>query len=162
YDVSGNLTELKDSRRGTLRYSYDQSNRLREVRRDSTRLEWYDYDANDALQATHRGPRRVDAGGKIVHDGSRELVHGEDGSVIEMRAGRYIWSLRHDVNGRLVEVVRPDRTIVRYEYDPFGRRPAKNVGEERTEFLWEGWTLAAELRDGRAENIYAALDLRPL
>ena len=162
YDVSGNLAELKDSRRGTLRYSYDQSNRLREVRRDSTRQEWYDYDGNDALQATHRGPRRVDAGGKAIHDGSRELVYGKDGSVIEIRAGQSIWSLRHDVNGRLVEVVRPDRTVVTYEYDPFGRRTAKNVANERTEFLWEGWTLAAELQDARAEHIYVALDLRPL
>src|SRR5262249_30326816 len=60
------------------------------------------------------------------------------------------------------KLVQTDGTVVTYEYDPFGRRTAKNVGEERTEFLWEGWALAAEVRDGGARNIYVALDLRPL
>jgi RHS repeat-associated protein len=162
YDESDNLVTLEDNRRGTLHYTYDRSNRLREARLDRTVTESYGYDANDALRATHRGPRRVGPGGRVLQDGPRELIYGEDGAVAEIRSGQASWSLKHDVNGRLVQVVRPDGTVVKYEYDPFGRRTAKIVGEERTEFLWEAWTLAAELHGDEAQNIYASADLRPL
>jgi len=114
------------------------------------------------MRSTHRGPRRLAAGGKTVQDGARELSYGEDGSVRAIRTGGSLRSLKHDVNGRLVEVVESDGTVIRYEYDPFGRRTAKVIGEDHIEFLWEVWELAAELRDGKIQSIFVSADLRPL
>lgn len=163
YDANGNLAALEDKQSGTFRYVYDRLDRLREVHKDGSLTEVYDYDANDAVRATHRGLRRLGAGGKTADDGSRELSYGADGSVSEIRTGRSARSFKHDVNGRLVEVAQPDGTVIRYEYDPFGRRTAKVIGEDRTEYLWEVWELAAEVRDGKLQGIYAAAaDLRPL
>jgi RHS repeat-associated protein len=162
YDSSGNIATFQDERKGMVHYTYDPLDRLREARKDGSLVEAYDYDGNNGIRATHRGSRLSAAGGKTVRDGVRELAYGEDGALMAIRMGPSAQSLKHDVNGRLVKVIQPDGTIIRYEYDPFGRRTAKTVGEDRTEFLWEVWELAAELRDGQVQNVFISEDLRPL
>jgi RHS repeat-associated protein len=162
YDPNGNLVGLEDNRRGTSRYTYDRLNRLREVRRGGTPIEAYEYDDNQTVRATHRGTRRCGPGGRVLHDGARELSYGDDGALAVIDSDQAAWRLRHDVNGRLVEVVRPGAPGIGYEYDPFGRRTAKILGADRTEFLWEGWALAAELRDAEVVDVYLCVDLRPL
>lgn len=162
YDASGNVADLEDSRRGPLHFTYDAADRLTEVRTGSSVAEAYEYDANGTICRTHKGRRTIAAGGRTIQDGSREISYAEGGAIGTIQSGTSTQSLRHDVNGRLVEVVQANGAIVRYEYDPFGRRTAKTAGAERIEFLWEGWTLAAEIRDGEAQNIFAHSDLRPL
>jgi RHS repeat-associated protein len=165
YDASGNIATIDEKRQGLVQhkeYSYDRQNRLTEVRRGGTLVEIYDYDANDAVLTTNRGQRSLGPGGRTIQDGTRELSYGLDGSIASIRTGGSTRSLKHDVNGRLVEVVKDDGTVIRYEYDPFGRRVGKIVGKERTEFLWEGWTLAAELREGEVQSTYVCPEMRPL
>jgi RHS repeat-associated protein len=168
YDARGNLAVLEDHREGLLHFVYDPLNRLTAIRRQcsvgalGTGDEAYDYDANHAMRATHRGVRRMTPDGKVLQEGIREIHYGEDGAVALVRWGQSTRALKHDINSRLVEVTQADGTTVRYEYDPFGRRTAKVIGEERTEFLWEGWTLAAELKEAAVVNAYASENLRPL
>jgi RHS repeat-associated protein len=162
YDPSGNLAVLEDNRRAKVHYDYDALNRLKEARRGQAVVETYDYDANQAMRGTHRGSRSIAPGGRVLQDGSREIEYGNDGAVAAMRSGQSTVSLKHDVNGRLIAVSQSNGTVIRYEYDPFGRRTAKIVGEERTEFLWEGWALAAEIRGGEVKTVYVCGDLRPL
>ncbi len=162
YDASGNLARLEDDRKETANYSYDRLNRLIEVRIGRTVAEAYAYDANQAILRTHRGPRGIAPGGKALQDGSRDIFYGEDGAVAEIRSGASVWSLKHDVNGRLVKVELPNGTVIRYEYDPFGRRTATVISEKRTEFLWEVWALAVEVRGGSPQTIYNCAELRPL
>ncbi|HEY0791533.1 MAG TPA: RHS repeat-associated core domain-containing protein [Chthoniobacterales bacterium] len=165
YDLRGNLIVLQDNRQGTIRFSYDELDRLREVQPDQSGAiaeEAYDYDANDAICASHHGPRDVAAGAKVLRDGSREMSYGEDGAVKVIRTGPFHRTLKHDVNGRLVDVVQPDGSVVHYEYDPFGRRTAKLIDGERMEFLWEGHALAAEVQGGAPLNVYVSMDLRPV
>src|SRR5262249_39555817 len=137
-------------------------NRLREVRRNGAALEAFEYNGNNVIQATLRGQRDLASGGRTLQDGERTLVYGPDGAVSEVRAASGTRTLKHNVNGRLVEVTEPDGSVIRYEYDAFGRRTAKIVGGVRTEYLWEVWELAAEVRDDDVQSIYASLDLRPL
>ena len=162
YDLAGNLTRLVDEGGATTQYAYDQTNRLIEVRRNGVRVEAYEYDANDSIRATHRGARQLGPGGRVVQDGSRELSYAADGSVAETRSDGLTRRMKHDVNGRLVEIIEPGDKITRYEYDPFGRRTAKVVAGARTEFLWEGWSLAAEVRGEDVLRVHASLDIRPL
>jgi RHS repeat-associated protein len=165
YDQSGNLASLDDTRNGTFHFAYDQLNRLLRVRKPKIPGavdESYEYDANSAVRATDQGTRYVDHGGKVLRAGADEVTYGPDGAIASIQAGLSVWRFRHDVNGRLVEATKPDGLIIRYEYDPFGRRTARVVGDERTQFLWEGWTLSAEIKDEVVLNIYLWADLRPL
>ena len=162
YDSSGNVAVLEDNRRAKVHYEYDALNRLREVRIGQLVAEAYDYDANQSMRGTHRGARNIAPAGKVLQDGTRHITYGADGAVAAIRSGPSTVSLKHDVNGRLSEVSQSNGTVIKYEYDPFGRRTAKIVGEERTEFIWEGWSLAAEVRNGELSTIYFCGDLRPL
>jgi RHS repeat-associated protein len=165
YDPIGNLAVLTDDRTGLAYFSYDSLNRLTNVRREQSMgmvVETYDYDANNSMMANHRGLRHLGAGGRVLQDGSRGISYGEDGAVTGIRAGRSAWALKHDVNGRLVQVIPVDGKAIHYQYDPFGRRTAKVIGQERTEFLWEGWALAAEVRDNVVVNIFLSVELRPV
>ena len=162
YDRSGNVAELVDEEGHTFRYSYDAINRLLEVRRNGARVEAYEYDANHAIRATHRGMRRLGPGGRVIHDGTRDFTHGADGSVASVRSVDATRRLKHDVNGQIVEVIESNGTVITYEYDPFGRRMAKVVNGVRTEYLWELWTLAAEVRDGKVLGIHEIRDNNPL
>ncbi len=162
YDAGGNLVAVRDGAGGATEYTYDPLDRIRQVRRDGVVVESYEYDPNDAIRATHRGDRELTAGGRVVRDGTAAREYGDDGAVKAVRAGAAVASFRHDVDGRLVEVVAADGTITRHEYDPFGRRTATDTGGVRTEFLWDGWQLAAEVRDGEVTRAYLCADLRPV
>ena len=68
-----------------------------------------------------------------------------------------MWLYRWDAAGLLREVERPDGVEVRFAYDPFARRVAKEVREprgalahdtvSRTRFVWDGDVLAHEIRE---------------
>jgi RHS repeat-associated protein len=162
YDRAGNLAALVDEQDATFQYSYDGINRLVEVRRNGVRVEAYEYDANHAIRATHRGVRQLGPGGRVVRDGAREFTHGADGSITSIQSGSSSRRFKHDVNSRLVEVIEPDGTVITYEYDAFGRRMAKVVDGVRTEYIWELWSLAAEVRGGEVLGVYESLDHNPI
>ncbi|WP_347881648.1 RHS repeat-associated core domain-containing protein [Pseudomonas sp. GD03867] len=81
------------------------------------------------------------------------------GRLVEKRSNaRGIQHLRYDAEHRLIEVRTRHagrETVVRMEYDPLGRRTAKEHYDSRdlllskTEFLWEGLRLLEERRNGR-------------
>jgi RHS repeat-associated protein len=55
--------------------------------------------------------------------------------------------LAYDVNGRITKIERPDGCVATYSYDALGRRIAKTVRDQRTNYLWDGCCLAAEERE---------------
>ena len=51
---------------------------------------------------------------------------------------------RYDSDNRLAEVTLPDGRIVRYKYDPFGRRIEKDVAGQVTQFVYDGFDILME------------------
>lgn len=161
YDGNGNLRELTQTGDGTLVYRYDALDRVQEVRRNGIVVESYIYDANNSISETHRGRRSLAPGGKVLADGKRTLFYGSDGAISSIQSGEQTWWLKHDVNSRLVEVASNSGKPIHYEYDALGRRVAKTVGAERTELLWDGQSLLAEVEYGKTAAIYLSIDFRP-
>jgi RHS repeat-associated protein len=162
YNAMGNFTVWEDVRRGRATFQYDEIGRLTEVRKRDRVMEHYRYDPNGTILETHRGRRVVSAGGRTLDDGARSLIYGDDGCVAETHSKGMDLKLTYDVDGALVKVKRSDGTEITYTYDALGRRTAKQVGKERTEFLWEGCVLAAEGKDGTFSEKYYFFGLDPL
>ena len=70
----------------------------------------------------------------------------------EIRQGGTTRRLTYDIAGQITHAELEGGVEVRYMYDPFGRRTGKQVGDDLTEFLWDGCVPAAEFRN-RARGI---------
>ena len=143
------------------RFAYDARFNIAQAHTDVDG--WAHLATGAAAGAAHGGARHYARGGLITDfiagSGHRvQYAYDAAGRVIaktEARRGfrarttRYVW------NGldQLVVVHLPDGGAVRYRYDPFGRRIAKETTGPRpahTAYLWDGATLAQEqvVRDG--------------
>jgi RHS repeat-associated protein len=162
YDEKGNVASLEEQRIGTSRFEYDEINRLIRVHQTDRHGEYYRYDAIGSIVETHLGHRTVMVGGKTLDDESRSYVYDNDGCISQIQKDAVLQSLRFDVNGNLLEVASSDAPKVVYTYDALGRRTSKQVGDQRTEFLWTGSDLAAEIRDTSSTTLYFLLDKEPL
>jgi RHS repeat-associated protein len=118
------------------------------------------------------------AGTLITRAGDVRYQHDRQGRVTVRQRVRLSrkpesWQYSWDADDRLVAVTTPDGTVWRYQYDPLGRRIAKqhlnadgHVAEQ-TEFTWDGSTLAEQsVIPGRAggqaqEGEVTTWDYRP-
>ena len=58
--------------------------------------------------------------------------HDKNGNLIQRTATAGTTQYRYDSENRLTEVTLPDGRIVRYKYDPFGRRIEKDIAGQVT------------------------------
>lgn len=160
YSTEGELSDALDRRRGWVQYDYDTSGRLLSVVHEkSGAAERFTYDAagNHYEAGSERLVREYGRGGRIVRQG--ETTYGWDaaGRLADKREGTNIWRYQWDEAGRLAGATLPDGRRVAYSYDPFGRRvetrtyqPATPVHRERlterTRLVWDGDTIAHEIR----------------
>ncbi|MEV5510017.1 RHS repeat-associated core domain-containing protein [Streptomyces orinoci] len=163
YRRDGYLTTLTDSATGTRAFDLDRAGRLTAVHAANW-TERYAYDpAGNQTEAdwpSHhpgseaRGPRAY-TGARISHAGSVRYEHDAQGRVILRQRTRPsrkpdTWHYTWDAEDRLTSVTTPDGTRWHYHYDPLGRRTTKQRlsadGEltERTDFTWDGFTLAEQ------------------
>ncbi|MEV7318832.1 DUF6531 domain-containing protein [Streptomyces sp. NPDC093970] len=170
YGQDGHLTGITDALDGPSALDIDVMGRVRGVEA-ADREESYVYDvAGHIAAATWAGyPGAEAAAGDRAYTGTRlrragatRYVHDEAGRVVERRRTRLsrkpdIWRYSWDAEDRLTSVVTPDGTVWRYLYDPLGRRTAKErLGDdgrtvvERTDFTWDGATLAEQTTYGQA------------
>ena len=162
YDSGDNLLARQESNSGRSTYGYDEIGRLLSVRNNSRIEEYYSYDANGTILETHRGYRVVAPGGRTLEDGPRLYAYGDDGALQRIESAGQTTFLEHDTEGRIANATLPDGRAVRYEYDPLGRRVAKDVSGIRTQFLWDGPVLAAELRNGEPPETHYIFAFEPL
>ncbi|WP_051966807.1 polymorphic toxin type 28 domain-containing protein [Kitasatospora mediocidica] len=126
------------------RYAYDQAGNLTSA----------DWPATGATEAA-RGDRTY-TGTQLTTAGRVRYEYDDAGRVTLRQVTRLSrkpdsWRYTWDAEDRLTEVTTPDGTRWRYLYDPFARRIAKHrlaadavTVEERTEFTWDGFTLAEQ------------------
>ncbi|MCR8576556.1 putative T7SS-secreted protein [Streptomyces sp. Isolate_219] len=164
YRPDGNLTAVDDSHTGRRTFDLDRAGRVTAVHATDW-TETYAYDeAGNQTHATWPDRRptpsargdRTYTGTRITKAGHIRYEHDPLGRVILRQktrlsrkpdTWRYIWNSED----RLTSVVTPDSATWRYLYDPFGRRIAKqrlasdiSTVVERTDFVWDGHTLAEQ------------------
>jgi RHS repeat-associated protein len=171
YRTDGRLTGIDDDLLGHRRLELDAKGRVTAVRAAGW-TERYAYDAADNLvdaawpgAGSGQGAREYD-GTLLRRAGQVRYETDAAGRTVGRHvpgagALRYTW----DAEDRVTSVTTPEGLTWRYRYDPLGRRIAKErvgaamgvVGTERTEFVWDGGQLAAEIRHlpGRAPQVRA-------
>ncbi|MGH3548341.1 MAG: DUF6531 domain-containing protein [Pseudonocardiaceae bacterium] len=134
----------------TERYAYDPAGNI-------TNAIWPAPPQAETLDAGALGEREY-SGTLIRRAGNVRYEHDMQGRVIvrqqkclsaKPRTWRYTW----DADDRLIAVTTPDRQHWRYQYDPFGRRIAKQrladsntAVVEQANFVWDGVDLAEQVQ----------------
>nr|WP_232235567.1 RHS repeat-associated core domain-containing protein [Pseudomonas luteola] len=78
-------------------------------------------------------------------------------------AQRLVTKYRYDNQHRLIATTLPDGRVAEYRYDAFGRRIAKTIDGQTTEFLWQGERLIAESGQNHYRSyVYEPGTFRPL
>jgi RHS repeat-associated protein len=135
---------------------------------DQARAELFRFDPRGNIHEADRGApaRRYGPGNRLLQKGASSYAWDDDGRLIEKRTRNgdadEVWRYRWNAAGLLREVERPDGGRVRFAYDPFARRVAKEVlaprpgasfvQRSRTRFVWDGDVLAHELREAASES----------
>ncbi|WP_425471996.1 DUF6531 domain-containing protein [Streptomyces piniterrae] len=164
YHADGHLASVRDQSTGERQYDLDAAGRVISVRANNW-TETYAYDA--AGNQTHatwptrhpgaatQGDRNYD-GTRLTQAGRFRYEYDAQGRVVLRQKTRLsrkpdTWLYEWDAEDRLTQVTTPDGTIWRYQYDPLGRRIAKERmtpdGEnavERVTFTWDGYTLVEQ------------------
>jgi RHS repeat-associated protein len=164
YRADGNLTGIDDRHSGARRFDLDVAGRVTAVHAAGW-TERYAYDAAgnqtqaswpDTMPGREARGSRTYAGTRVLSAGSVRYEHDTAGRVTLRQKSRLsrkpdTWRYTWDSEDRLTQVSTPDGTTWRYQYDPLGRRIAKQHlapdGEtvtEQTDFTWEGATLVEQ------------------
>lgn len=161
YRPDGRLAAVDDAAEGPVRFDFDRSGRVAEVRAPGG-TESFSYDAAGnivaAVTPSATGPR-VYRGNALLQAAGTRYSHDRQGRVTgRIRSGpdgerewRYVW----DEVDRLIVVIAPDGGFWTYLYDPLGRRFAKRrwvLGEDgsprktaETWFVWNGADLVEQI-----------------
>ena len=167
YAPNGNLAGIDDSRKGTRSFYYDPLDRLIKVR--GTTPESFAHDPAGNLLGQGNQPAASLAnvkGNRLLMQGDRHYDYDAYGNQIRERRGtahKLVTEYRYDCQHRLISATLPGGSTVSYRYDPFGRRIAKTVDSDTTEFLWQGERLIVESGKNRYRSyLYEPGTFRPL
>ena len=135
YDVLGRLVEVKRNGLIVETYTYDvQGNREKET---NTMKGVVDKDYSHSLED------------QIITSGSDVYRFDVDGFLREKKQGSSVTQYHYSSMGELLEVTKPDGTVVGYDHDPFGRRISKRVNGRIVEkYLWAGRMTLLAVYDG--------------
>jgi RHS repeat-associated protein len=161
YDGVGNRVthaELIGPTTTPYKYVYDELNRLKEVRNNTTNalIEGYGYDPlNNRLTKTD-GTNTVyyiydDANQlKEMRQGSptgtllASLLYDDNGNMYRKTEGSTVTDITYDALNRLTAVSKTGMASQSYTYDDQGRRLSKTIGSATTNYLYNGPDIVAE------------------
>ncbi|MCU1679765.1 MAG: repeat-containing protein [Amycolatopsis sp.] len=166
YAPDGKLTDRTNPLQVATTYRRDPAGRIVEAG-SATGSERFDYDPLGNVVAAHatglwaanpeNGPRAYTAN-TVVAAGSVRYQHDRQGrqvrrQVVTDTGALLVWQYGWDSRDRLVAVDVPDGSRWHYGYDPLGRRISKvrrpagrEEPAERTDFFWDGLSLAEQVR----------------
>lgn len=147
YDKVGNTT-TRTTGQGTANYSYDMRYRLTRVNNPGQSNEGYTYDAagNRLTDLSTLGAWTYNTANQLTAYGNITLNYDANGSLTTKTEAGQTTTYVYNQDDRLSEVKdSSNAVIVRYYYDPFGRRLWKEVGGVRTFFMYGRAGLVAEM-----------------
>ncbi|WP_051858564.1 DUF6531 domain-containing protein [Streptomyces cellulosae] len=164
YRADGSLTKVHDQLDGVRQYELDLAGRTTRVSGEGWE-ESYSYDplGNQVAAGWPARPfgddgcgERAYQGANLVRAGRIRYEHDAAGRVVLRQKTRLsrkpdTWRYSWDAEDRLTQVVTPDGTVWRYEYDALGRRTGKQrIAEngvdvlEQVDFTWDGVSLCEQ------------------
>ncbi|WP_405618546.1 RHS repeat-associated core domain-containing protein [Streptomyces sp. NBC_00076] len=164
YRADGSLTKVQDQLDGVRQYELDLAGRTTRVSGEGWE-ESYSYDplGNQVAAGWPAGPfgddgcgERAYQGADLVRAGRIRYEHDAAGRVVLRQKTRLsrkpdTWRYSWDAEDRLTQVVTPDGTVWRYQYDALGRRTGKQcIAEngvdvlEQVDFTWDGVSLCEQ------------------
>ncbi|MBZ6086989.1 hypothetical protein KVH02_01465 [Streptomyces olivaceus] len=165
YREDGHLVGIDGLADGHTTFDLDKAGRTTSIRAEGW-AESYAYGIDGVQTAAdwpsqHPGQgavgQRESVGTRLIGAGSTRYRHDEQGRIVQRQRTRLsrkpdTWTYTWDAEDRLVSVCTPDRTVWRYQYDPMGRRIAKQRLDpngatvvERTDFTWDGDVVSEQL-----------------
>ncbi len=175
YGRTNALLSVTDGIWGRTDFTYDPVERLVSAFRDHGEDERFEYDPAGnvtSIESSRSGVTRLDygAGNRLLSRGDTRYEYDHRGRLItkvehagsgQERVWRYSW----DANDQLREVIRPDGSIWKYAYDPFGRRISKSGPDGTTRYVWERDVVVHEVDErgaARSTWIYEQDSFTPL
>ncbi|MGX1886919.1 putative T7SS-secreted protein [Streptomyces sp. NPDC055287] len=165
YRADSNLVGIDDQLNGSSSFDLDSAGRVTAIHAAGW-TETYEYDeAGNQTSASWPAPMpgqeavgpRTYAGTDIRTAGRVRYEHDTAGRITLRQKPRMsrkpdTWRYTWDAEDRLVSVLTPDGTTWRYQYDPLGRRIAKQrlaaddsaTVLEQVDFTWDGTTLCEQ------------------
>ncbi|KAB0479681.1 RHS repeat-associated core domain-containing protein, partial [Pseudomonas reinekei] len=102
-------------------------------------------------------------GNRLLRHADRHYDYDAYGNLIRERRGENVTEYRYDSQHRLTGFTAADGRETSYRYDAFGRRIAKTVDGQTTQFFWQGDHLIAESSPGHYRSyLYEPGSFRPL
>ena len=140
YDKVANRLSMTEPA-GPHNYTYDKIYQLKQAMHPAITTENYNYDA-----VGNRAAQTVDTANRLLEDISFTFTYDNNGNLITKTnkttgaLTQYFW----DYENRLKKIIRTDATVVRYIYDPFGRRIKKNINGVVTKYLYDNEDIVLE------------------
>jgi len=156
HDVVGNITERSRDSEAT-HYGYDLLDRLTDIDGPTESNEYvYDPVGNRLSESKFKSEEgtphdwEYDDRDRLIRRGHIEYEYDANGNRVVKRDTQSGSETRYqyDANNRLVRVEEGGSTMAKYTYDPFGQRVSKEVGNEKTYFLYSPEGLIAESDGG--------------
>lgn len=157
YSPVGELQRVTDSAQGAIAFQYDAAHRLIGENRNGERVRQFEYDpAGNLLSAPSRSWMRYTEGNRLVESSSSMYRYNNRNHLTEeINALGDRTTYHYNSMDLLAKVTWSDRDDVwTAEYDGLCRRIFKALGDERTEYYWDGDRLAAEVAGDGWLRIY--------
>jgi RHS repeat-associated protein len=143
WDQSDRLKQVKDAFHGTTRYEHDAWGNLSWAQFGDGAVQLRMPDAVGNLFKTEdRGDRTYGEAGQLLSAIEKNGVHtyeyDGEGNLVRQRGPDGEWRYRWNGAGMLVEVVRPDGAVVAFKYDVLARRVEKRFRGRVTRWVWDG------------------------
>lgn len=146
--------------RGTVQYGYDEFANLAWAKYEDNKLDFRSPDTtNNLYRSKDQNDRKYGPGGQLQKVGAAHYEYDEEGNMLSKRtASGQTWRYEWAGDGMLKKVVRPDGTVVSFEYDALGRRTAKVFNGVITRWVWNGNTPLHEWKYKEKERPVTVID----
>ena len=134
YNLVGKLIEIRDSRRGTKRYQYDEMDRLIRSESNNDEINFYTY--ND-LGDLSSDDIVYEDGHRIKKKRDILLKYDARGFITKRKVVNRIDEFSYNFSGLLSQVNLNNQTEIKYEYDGLSRLIRKEKGQDKTDFYWD-------------------------
>jgi RHS repeat-associated protein len=129
YDKMDNI-KTRNTQAGNYAYNYDALYRLNSVQKDTAQTEAYTYDQDgNRLTSATATDWTYNANNELLSYNGTTNQYDANGNTIQSTVNGQIRNYVYNADNRLIEVKdASNNTIVKYTYDPFGRRVKKQMG----------------------------------